>query len=147
MKKVSLLLLTTLLGLGLSVQSQKIIEKNIAHNGQFIELDVKFADAIEIKTWDKQSIYFKAEIEIEDNEFIDKYEVDFDESKNTIYIEEKAEAVFKAFRKQASQNGNGKHFCNTGDWYTFNYVLHIPKNARFKVSSINGDLSANILEG
>ena len=33
------------------------------------------------------------------------------------------------------------------DTYEFNYVLYVPKGARFKVSSINGTLKSDIIEG
>lgn len=139
-----------LLGLiSLSMTAQKIIEKNINYKNQFIDVEVKFANLIEVKTWDKSTVYFKADISTEEGKFQDKYELDIDEGSSTIYIESKAEPVFKAFYDEWNKNNPGKkkRYYNTGDTYEFNYVIYIPKNARFKISSINGDLKSDVIEG
>ena len=130
------------------VSAQKIIEKNFDYTNQHIELDVKFARNIEVKTWEKSTVYFKATIEIEDAQFIEKYSVDFQQSSNNIVIEEKAEPVYKAMQDYYKKNnkGNSQHWYNTGDKCKFNYVLYIPKNTRLKISSINGDLKSESME-
>ncbi|MDC6383802.1 hypothetical protein D2V93_15535 [Flagellimonas taeanensis] len=133
----------------LSLSAQKIIEKNINYSGQFIDLEVKFASDIEVKTWDKSTVYFKADITTKDGKFIDLYDLDIDESSSSITIAEDAIPVFKAFQNEWDKNHPGSK--NRGfmedDSYEFNYVLYVPKNARFKVSSINGDLKAEVIQG
>ena len=131
------------------VQGQKVIEKNIDYTNQCIELDVKFASNIEVKTWNKSIIYFKAEINTKDDKHQNLFKLDIDKNTNNIYIVSEAEPVFKAFQKEwNTKNPNKKkRYYNTGDIYEFNYVIYIPKNAKFKVSSINGDLKSEIIEG
>lgn len=133
----------------LSLSAQKIIEKNINYSGQFIDLEVKFASDIEVKTWDKSTVYLKADITTKDGKFIDLYKLDIKESSSSITIAEEAIPVFKAFQNEWDKNHPGSK--NRGfmeeDTYEFNYVLYVPKNARFKVSSINGDLKAEVIEG
>ncbi|MEE1961815.1 hypothetical protein V1387_03885 [Allomuricauda taeanensis] len=133
----------------LSLSAQKIIEKNINYSGQFIDLEVKFASDIEVKTWDKSTVYFKADITTKDGKFIDLYDLDINESSSSITIAEDAIPVFKAFQNEWDKNHPGSK--NRGfmedDSYEFNYVLYVPKNARFKVSSINGDLKAEVIQG
>jgi len=139
-----------LLGLiSLTTNAQKIIEKNIDYTNQFIDVEVKFASLIEVKTWNKSTVYFKASINTEENKYQDRYELNIDQRSNTIYIESKAEPVFKAFHDEWNKNNPGKkkRYYNTGDMYEFNYVIYIPKNARFKISSINGDLKSDVIEG
>ncbi|TMM58670.1 hypothetical protein FEE95_04370 [Maribacter algarum] len=139
-----------LLGLiSLTMNAQKIIEKNIDYKNQFIDVEVKFASLIEVKTWDKSTVYFKVDLTTEDGKFQDMYELDIDEGSSTIYIESKAEPVFKAFHEEWNKNNpdKKKRYYNTGDMYEFNYVIYIPKNARFKISSINGDLKSEVIEG
>ncbi len=144
----SYILFFTLCLIAIAAKGQKIIEKNLDYNGQTIELDVKFARNIEIKTWDKSTVYFKADITIKEKQFLDDYEVDFRESSNNITIEELAEPVFKAMRKYGENRSEGRRYWyNSGDLCYFNYILYVPKGARFKVSSINGSLSADIIEG
>jgi hypothetical protein len=142
-------ILTTIVGLAtLSISAQKIIEKNFNYSGQSIELDVKFAKNIEVKTWDKSTVYFKADITIEDGKYLDKYELDIDESSSSLNIASNVDEVFDAFKKEWDKtHGDKKGYYFTSDTYEFNYVLYVPKGATFKVSSINGDLTSDIIEG
>ncbi len=133
----------------LSLSAQKIIEKNFNYSGQYIDLDVKFASNIEVKTWDKSTVYFKADITTKDGKFIDQYDLDIDEGSSSITITEDAIPVFKAFQNEWDKNHPGlkdRGFMEDNT-YTFNYVLYVPKNASFKVSSINGELQSDIIEG
>ncbi len=135
--------------ISLTMNAQKIIEKTINYNNQRIDLDVKFASNIEVKTWDKSTVYFKADIKSFDDKFIDLYELDVDEGSSRIAIISNAAPVFKAARKDCKKNNTGKkeNCYNTGDLFEFNYVLYVPKNAQFKVSSINGNLKSDNVEG
>ena len=146
MKKIiiaSLLTLTTI-----ALNAQEIIEKNFNYAGQSIELDVKFANKIEVKTWEKSTIYFKADITIEDGKYLDKFKLDIDEGPNYIQIASNVEDVFDAFKKEWDKSGNKKNgYYYSKDTYEFNYVLYVPKGATLKVSSINGDLFSDLIEG
>lgn len=144
------LTITLLLGIiSLTINAQKIIEKNIDYKNQFIDVEVKFASLIEVKTWEKSTVYFKADITTEDGKFQDRYQLEIDEGSNTISINSKAEPVFKAFHDEWNKNNPGKkkRYYNTGDMYKFNYVIYIPKGAKFKISSINGDLKSEVIDG
>lgn len=129
--------------------AQKVIEKNLVYKHQLIDLDVKFARNIEVKTWDKNTVYLKADIYTEDPQFLEFYNLNINEGGGSIHIEEEAETVFKAYRKDCLQKNPGKKTnCHTtGDLVKFNYVLYVPNNARFKVSSINGDLKSEVIKG
>ncbi|GMN10288.1 hypothetical protein MTsPCn9_12970 [Croceitalea sp. MTPC9] len=148
MKNIVILFVVSFITLT-TITAQKVIEKNFSYKEQFIELDVNFARNIEVKTWDKNTVYFKADIYTEDPQFLDFYKLNLNEGAGKIDIEEEAEGVFKAYRKDCIQkNPNKKRNCyNTGDLVEFNYVLYVPKNAKFKVSSINGDLKSDVIEG
>ncbi|PRX57157.1 hypothetical protein [Flagellimonas meridianipacifica] len=144
MKTNILFLATTLLAL--TVKGQKIIEKNINYTGQTISLEVKFASEIEVKTWDKSTIYFKADIQTDQGKYLDLYSLDVNESNGYVSISSEAKQVFKAFHKEREQSGR-KRYYYTDDMYEFNYVLYVPKNATFRVESINGSLNAEIIDG
>ena len=150
MKQIKTLKITLLLGLiSLTLNAQKNIEKVFDFKNRYIELDVKFASEIEVKTWDKNTVYFKAIITTKDQKFIDAYKVDIKETSSEIRITSEAEELFKMFQDEWNENHKDqkKRYFNTSDWYDFNYVLYVPKNAKFKVSSINGDLHSEIIEG
>lgn len=150
MKQIKTLKITFLLGLiSLTINAQKIIEKNIDFKNQYIDVDLKFASEIEVKTWDKNTVYFKADISIKEGKFMDAYKLEVKETSNTINIISEAEGVFKKFQDEWNANNRDKkrRYYNSGDWYDFNYVLYVPRNAKFKVSSINGDLTSDVIEG
>lgn len=140
---------TLVLGLiCLTINAQKIVERNIDYKGQEISMDVKFASEIEVKTWDKATIYLKADINTEEGKYLDLYKLDIHEGGSRIQIVSDPIPIFKAFQKERDKNDpdGGDHCCNDFD-YTFNYTLYVPKNARFKVSSINGNLRSELVEG
>lgn len=138
-----------LLGLiGLTLSAQKVIEKSIDYKDQNIEVEVKFASDIEVKTWDRPTVYIKADITTEEGKHLDLYALNIVENDSKIDIRSDAIPIFKAFRKEREKkNPNEKdHYCYNLD-YEFNYVLYVPKNAQFKVSSINGNLKSEVVEG
>ncbi len=145
------LLITLVLGLiSLSINAQKIIEKNLSYKNQFINVEVKFANEIEVKTWNKPTVYFKADITSKDGKFLEKYELSIEENTNTIVINSKAEPYFEAYHNDWNERNPDKkerYYFNSKNMYQFNYVLYVPKNAKFKISSINGDLKSEIIEG
>ncbi|MEK6152621.1 hypothetical protein WIW50_05155 [Flavobacteriaceae bacterium 3-367] len=147
MKKIVIALACTLVGL--SLQAQKVIEKNIAYQDQHIDVDLKFAEHIELKTWDKDEVYFKAHLSAEEEQFLEYYELKIDESSSQILIVSKAEPVFKKFREAYDKDNPDRkkrhYYC--GYEYEFNYTLYVPKNASFSLSSINGSLVSEVVEG
>ena len=139
-----------LIGLiSLTVTAQKVIEKNLDYQNQYIDVELSFASLIEVRTWDKSTVYFKADITTKEGKYLDAYVLDINESASTIAITSDAGEVFKKFQDEwnDSHPDQKKRYYNTGDMYDFNYVLYVPKNAKVKVSSINGDLKSEIIEG
>lgn len=132
-----------------SLNAQKVIEKNINYNNQIIDVEVKFASDIEVKTWDKSTVYFKADISTEDGKYLELYKLNVEEGKGLIRIASETEDLLKAFHDEWKRNRpkDGRKHYYTSDMYKFDYVLYVPKNANFSVSSINGDLKADIIEG
>lgn len=141
MKKVNLLL-----ALGLMfclANAQKVIEKNLNHKGQFIEMNTAFASEIEVKTWDKPDVYFKATLTSENPELLEFYDLKISEDDNVLYIASDTEAFFDAYRAKRKKEKK-KYWCQE---YEFNYVLYVPKKAKFMIKSINGSVSSEEIEG
>ncbi len=127
---------------------QKTIEKEFEHSNRYVELQVPFASDIKIKTWDKSTVYFKATLDMEDDKYLDLYKLDIGESPTSITITSKTKEIFKAFEAERKRNkARGKSYYTYGLEYEFDYVLYVPKDSKFKVSSINGDMSSEIIEG
>ncbi|MEM9000628.1 MAG: hypothetical protein AAGB24_10230 [Bacteroidota bacterium] len=144
----NLVLACLLCAIATNVKGQKTIEKNIDHNNQYIEVDVKFASTIEVKTWDKSNIYVKADIWTKDEKYQDLYQLNVIQNSSHITIVSDTEAIFNAFHDAWKRDGpNQKGYGYTTKRYEFDYVVYVPKNARFKVSSINGSLQSELIEG
>lgn len=159
---------TLLIGIvSLNMNAQREIEEKIDYNNQFINVDVKFASEIELKTWNKSYVYVKANLTTEEGKYLDLYELEIDESNNRIDIIEKAENLFKKYQEEYNrENPNqekvlGKNYSYSGSViidegeviihdglkYKFDYVIYIPEGAEFKVSSINGNLNSEVING
>jgi len=131
------------------LNAQKVIEKNLDYKNQYIDVDVKFASEIEVKTWDKSTVYFEANIYSRDGKYLDLYELDVSENSSTISIESNPEALMKKIWDDYKKNNpNKKRYYSDDDYaHKFDYVLYVPKNAKFRISSINGDLKSDVIEG
>ena len=131
------------------IQAQKIIKKNIDYSSQYIDVEVKFATDIKVKTWDKQAIYFEASIYSLEEKYLDLYELNIETNNERTTIASNAIPMFKNSREDClKKHDNKKKYCyNNGDWFEFNYTIYVPKNAKLKIHSINGDLKSEIIEG
>ncbi|WP_411029605.1 hypothetical protein [Spongiimicrobium sp. 3-5] len=147
MKNLIIILLLALVST--PINAQKIIEKNIDYKNQTIHLDVKFAENIEVKTWDKSAVYFKADLNTHEGKYLDFYELHVEEGNSRIDIVSKAEPLFEKFQEERYKKNpdNKRKYYNCGYEYEFNYTLYVPKNATFAVSSINGNLESELVEG
>ena len=134
--------------IALNLNAQKVIEKNVDYGNQFIDIELKFATDIEIKTWEKTSIYIKADVSLAEEKYTDMFELIIDEASTKISIGSNSEDIFKKiWDDDEKKYGKRKRYFSHGDTYEFNYVVYVPKNAKFKVSSINGSLKSEIIEG
>ncbi|MCX2679063.1 hypothetical protein OOZ15_03840 [Galbibacter sp. EGI 63066] len=148
MKKI---LVITLFLFGVSIYAQRHIEKTVDYNNQEIDIEVPFAFNITVKNWDKSTIQLEADLTMDEEEFLDLYELNITEQKSLITIESNAKPVFKAFQEKygekRSEDGKTIYVNCCHIEYEFNYTLYIPKNANFKISSINGSITSKSIEG
>ena len=112
------------------VQAQKIIEKTIGFSGkEAISLKIQIADSIKIRTWNKNEVYVKASVNINDNKDNDAYVTSFDDSGNNVIVDAKFKDNYFKGRKNC---------CNESDIY---WQIFIPENTRFSVETINADIT------
>lgn len=141
MKKIKVLIALCLITS--IARAQKVIEKNLDHNDRYVELRVPFASKIDIKTWDKGNVYFKAHLDTEYDQYLDLYDIDFKETGSSIIIASDTKAIFEAFQNERKKTKKNYYYSE----YTFDYTLYVPKNSEFKVTSINGDMQSDRIEG
>src|SRR5882757_1536467 len=136
------LLLSLLLGRLFIPQAgaQKIIEKHIDFSQKdLVVLNIPIADSIKVLTWNKNEVYVKASININDNKDNDLYKVTFGDSGSTVGV------ITKLDYDKARRNGNDSGNCNcncNGDCVRskVSCEVYIPENTDFSVESINANI-------
>ena len=112
------------------LQAQQIIEKHIVFSGKdALTLKIQIADSIKIRTWNKNEVYVKASVNINENKDNDAYLTSFDDSGNNVIVDAKFKDNYFKGRKNC---------CNESDIY---WQIFIPENTRFSVETINADIT------
>ena len=113
-----------------SLQAQKIIEKHIDFSGkESISLKIQIADSINIQTWNRNEVYVKASVNINENKDNEAYITSFNDTGNTIVVD----GHFKDNYFKGRNN-----CCNQTDIY---WQVIIPERAKFSAETINADLT------
>jgi len=112
------------------LQAQQIIEKHLDFSGkESVSLKIQIADSINVQTWNKNEVYVKASVNINQNKDNEAYETSFDDSGKTMLV--KANFRDKYFKGK-------NNCCNETDIY---WMVYIPEKARFSVETINGNVT------
>ncbi len=110
----------------ITCNAQQVIEKNISFSGKkSVELDIQIADSIIVRTWDRNEVYIKASVNINDNMDNDAYLTSFKETGDNVVVN--AEIRENYFRKFGNQ-------CNETD---ICWEVIIPDNVFFSIETIN----------
>jgi len=112
------------------VMGEMNIDKHISFTGkESVVMNIQIADSIAIHTWNKQEVYVKASVNINDNEDNEAYQTVFDDAGKSVHI--KAHMKDDYFRNR--QN------CCTKTKIT--WELYIPENTAFSIETINGNIT------
>ncbi len=137
--------------LGLSVNvafAQKIIEKKFPWSStQTANLNLKFADSIQVRYWDKAEVSVRIAVVINGGRLNDALTVESASNANEISLETdfnkemlkngKAEDCpdDKKSRWRTEHNGQDYYVCSK-----IHYQVYLPKNAKLKLETINGNI-------
>lgn len=112
------------------IRAQQIIEKHIAFSGkESLSLKIQIADSIDLQTWNKNEVYVKASININENKDNEGYLISFDETCNTITVN----ANFKDKYFKGKNN-----CCIKSEIY---WQVYIPEKTKFSIETINADVT------
>lgn len=116
--------------------AQKIIEKHIDFSQKdLIALNIQIADSIRIITWNKNEVYVKASIDINDNKDNDLYRMTFGDSGSTV-------AVLAKIADHEKTNKGWNEKCNCYCMQSEIYCdIYIPENVNFSIESINANIT------
>ena len=127
--KTGTILIVFLLCFG-SASAQQIIEKHIDFSGkESLSLKIQIADSINLKTWNKNEIYIKASVSINENRDNDAYVTSFNEEGNTVVV--KANFRDKYFQGK-------RDCCNNTDIF---WQIYIPEKTSFSIETINANIT------
>ena len=113
-----------------SIHAQQIIDKHIDFSGkESLTLNIQIADSINLHTWNKNEVYVKASVNINDNKDNEAYITSFDEAGNTAVVNAK-------FKDKYFKGDNC--CCNKTDIF---WQVFVPEKTRFKVETINGNIT------
>jgi len=112
------------------IEAQQIIEKHLDFSGkESVTLKIQIADSINIQTWNKNEIYVKASVNINDNTDNAAYETKFDETGKSVIVKAN-------FREDYFKGKN--NCCNEADIF---WQVYLPEKAKFSVETINANVT------
>ena len=133
--------LAILMSLPNIIFGQKVVEKSspIKENEELI-LDIQFADEITVTTWDKNEVYIKALISINNNEDNDKFKLELNDLSSGIKFKSEIEDMKSLqTRKKIVDEDDHTIICNSVDMDLY-FEVKVPKNINLKIETISGDI-------
>jgi len=116
--------------------AQKTIEQHLNYSpDKKIVLDIQIADSIHIISWNKNEVFAKASVNINDNKDNDAYITAFDAAGSKVSITAKIDD-----KKNRQRNDS----CNCNYHSDIYWDVYVPEGADFSVETINGNI---IIEG
>ncbi len=127
--KSSTTIIIILLGF-VSIKAQEITEKHIDFSGkESVDMNIQIADSICLHTWNKNEVYVKASVNINDNEDNEGYVISFDETGDLVEITGRFKDNYYRGRKNC---------CNETDIF---WEIYIPERVDFNIETINGNIT------
>ncbi|SHI99004.1 DUF4097 family beta strand repeat-containing protein [Aquimarina spongiae] len=127
------------------VFAQKVIEKEINTSADRVKVEFKFADDINIKTWDKNQVYLKAEVQINGGQFDEYFDLEINNSSSVLDIKSSYGDLFDKWKKEKKSKNNWGP-CNNMD-IDANYTLYLPKSYKLTIKSISGSVASENYRG
>jgi len=114
--------------------AQKVVEKHLNFSkDQSIKLDIQIADSIRIMTWNKNEVYAKASIDINDNKDNDVYLTEFNEKGSSIEVKAEFDDT-----KKVGYDDSCHCCCNYKS--KIYWDVYIPEQSAFSVETIDGNI-------
>ncbi len=154
MKKLTLIAVF-LIGFILQSSAQnRVVERSFAiDENDKIHLNLRFGEIITVKSWDKNEMSFKADIEINQGKLNDALLLDFKHENGRLEIgaDYNEEKLKEGNCADCPDNNYTSYNWNNGDGYVvcskITYEIFIPKNGNLNVESISGDIELIDLAG
>ena len=120
--------------------AQRVEEKTIDwHAGQEVQLDLKYAHQIQIKTWDKPEVSLRVSVTINDNTLNEAWSMTTDTSDGQIQVTtdlDQADGHFRGDCEGSNYHSDGTSFCSF-----IVYDIYLPEAALLRVETLAGDIT------
>src|SRR5580692_3460931 len=152
------LLIVLVMAAAIPGRAQKVIEKHmpLAANG-FVSMNFQISDSIRIIMWDKNEVYVKSTIDVNENQNNDDYKETFDEAATSVNITGKLHTNCNNYHRRrrtadsahrSGETSNNRSdddndnccSCNCGCETNIVHEVYIPENTDFSVETINGNI-------
>ncbi len=149
MKRI-FLFIGMLLSFSILYAQKKVEFKKDTRGISNINLKLDFANKIELKNWNKNEVYIKASVNLNDNTENDLYSLKSDRGSGTLNIQSDYSNFFEKNHKLISvkkgDNCNNSYYTNNTS-VIIDYVIFIPQNMSLKIKSITGSVTAPSYNG
>ncbi len=126
----SILLLVFICG-GLIAQRTVNLKEEIK-NGQELSLELEFANKIDVKTWNGDEVKIKATVNINDNEYNDKFKFEIERSTDELTIKSEIEDLKEISKKERKEDNEFN--------MDFDFEIFIPEKIATDINTINGNI-------
>ncbi|MEM9671758.1 MAG: hypothetical protein AAF992_04140 [Bacteroidota bacterium] len=137
MKSLAIILLITVVQ---NTWAQRVEEKTINwQKGQEVRLDFKYAQEIQIKTWDKSEVSVRVSVTINNNMLNEAWSITTETSGDQIQVTsdfDQANGHFRGDCNGSNYHSDGNSFCSL-----IVYDIYIPEAAPLHVETLAGDIT------
>ena len=129
-----------------NLSAQKKVTENASSNHiNNVYVNLKFANNIVVKNWNKKEISVEATVNLDDNKHNEYFSFKAENIDDTYKITSDYGEYFKKFRSYTTSDDNKTLTSRNRD--IVNYVIYVPNNMQLKVKSISGDVNADNFVG
>ncbi len=134
----------------LEIAAQKVVEQRESLSSiDKVEIDFQFADDIIIKKWDKNEVYIKATVSINNDTNNDNFELRLSENSNVLSIESLIKDLDKIGKPRTVKD------LETGEVLEMNchiemdlkFEVYLPANTNIELETISGNIETKDLSG
>lgn len=144
--------LITALFIGLmatSISAQRIVEERMPLNkDQTVKLDFDFANSIIVKSWDKNEVYVKATVNINNNENNEDFRFIKRKGESYASIKSKIDNLKNlSCNTIIIEDGDTTYLNGKGPNLDIDFEVLMPAESELKMETINGDIELHKLTG
>ncbi len=125
-----------------TMQAQDIVEKSTSiRHSESVSLDFEFADQIIIKSWNKNEVYVKAIVNINDNNDNDKFSLEVSKDKDGVSFESGIEDI-EELSKHSTQLQHGVIIREDDRCVhmEIDFEVYLPESVKIDLNTISGNI-------